>query len=161
MVGRPDVHVVVGEDDVVIWRGDGLGLRDLLRLEAVAVEHVPEVHVPADVELVGVVERGAAVLEEPGEHAVDDRRAHLALDVVADDRDAGVGEPLRPDRVRGDETGMAFTNATLASSAACGVVPLGVLGADGQVRDEHVRAGARSASATSTGSAGDSSTTSR
>ena len=75
---------------VVELAGDGLGLRDLLRLEALALEHVLEVHVAADVELVGAVEHHAAVLEEAGEDAVDDGGADLALDVVADDRHAGI-----------------------------------------------------------------------
>jgi hypothetical protein len=34
----------------------GLGLGDLLRLQPLALEHVLEVHVAADVELVGAVE---------------------------------------------------------------------------------------------------------
>ena len=40
----------------------------------------------------------AAVLEEAGEQAVRDRGADLALDVVADDRHAGVLELLAPTR---------------------------------------------------------------
>ena len=98
---------------------DRLGLRDLLRLEPLALEHVLEVHVAADVELVGAVEHHAAVLEQAGEDAMDDRRADLALDVVADDREAGVGESLAP--TRGSlamKTGMALTKATPASRAA-------------------------------------------
>ena len=44
--------------------GDGLGLGDLLGLEPVALGHVLEVHVAADVELVGAVQDHAAVLEQ-------------------------------------------------------------------------------------------------
>ena len=90
VVRRSDVDVVGGEDVVLDLAGHGLGLGDLLRLEALALEHVLEVHVPAEVELVGVVEGQAAVLEQPGEDPVDDGGADLALDVVADDRDPGV-----------------------------------------------------------------------
>ena len=54
--------------------------------EPLALQHVLEVHVAAEVELVGAVERHAPVLEEAGEDAVHDRGADLALDVVADDR---------------------------------------------------------------------------
>ena len=71
--------------------------------QPLALEHVLEVHVAAEVELVRAVDRDAAVLEEAGEHAVRDGGADLALDVVADDRDAGVGELLRPLGVAGDE----------------------------------------------------------
>src|SRR3712207_8320286 len=58
----------------------------LFRSQALALEHVLEVHVAADVELHRAVELHAPVLEELGQHAVGDGGAHLALDVVADDR---------------------------------------------------------------------------
>ena len=69
-------------------------LGDLLRLEALALEHVEEVRVAAEVELVGTVHANTAVEEQPREQAVQDRGAHLRLDVVADDREAGVDEAL-------------------------------------------------------------------
>ena len=81
----------------------GLRLRDLLRRQALALEHVHEVHVAAEVQLVGAVELDATVLEELGEDAVRDRGADLRLDVVAHDRHPGVGELLGPDRVARDE----------------------------------------------------------
>ena len=59
-------------------RRDGLGLGDLLGLQAVALEHVLEVHVAADVELVRAVEHHAAVLEQLRHHAVGDGGADLA-----------------------------------------------------------------------------------
>ena len=77
-------------------RGDRLGLGDLLRLQPLALEHVLEVHVAADVELVGAVQHDAAVLEQLGQHPVGDGGADLRLDVVADDRHAGVLELLPP-----------------------------------------------------------------
>ena len=85
VVGRADVHVL-GLDALVDLARDRLGLRDLLGLQPLALEHVLEVHVAAEVQLVRAVEREAAVLEQAGEDAVHDRRADLALDVVADDR---------------------------------------------------------------------------
>src|SRR4029077_298989 len=64
----------------------------------------------AEVQLVRPVEADAAVHEEARQHAVADRRADLALDVVADDRQALLGEAALPvglatdeDRDRGDE----------------------------------------------------------
>src|SRR3712207_6914749 len=78
-------------------------LGDLLGLQALALEHVLEVHVAADVELHRAVELHAAVLEQLGQHPVGDGRADLALDVVADDRDAGGGELVRPRLGAGDE----------------------------------------------------------
>ena len=88
---------------VVEHRGDGVGLADLLGLEALALEHVEEVGVAAEVQLVGPVDADAAVHEQAGEHAVGDRRPDLALDVVADDRQALLGEPALPVRLAADE----------------------------------------------------------
>ena len=97
---------VVGVEDVVLdLARHGLGLRDLLGLEPLALEHVLEVHVPAEVELVGPVEGEPPVLEQPGEHPVDDGGPHLALDVVTDDRDAGLAELGCPFRVARYEDG--------------------------------------------------------
>src|SRR3712207_8649189 len=45
----------------------------------------------------------AALPEQVGEDAVHDGRAHLRLDVVADDGKAALREPLVPVRRRGDE----------------------------------------------------------
>src|SRR3712207_7969002 len=50
-------------------------LGDLLGLQALALEHVLEVHVAADVELHRAVELHAAVLEQLGQHPVGDGRA--------------------------------------------------------------------------------------
>src|SRR5215207_8258301 len=85
MVARADVDVVVGDALVDLAR-DRLRLRDLLGLQPLPLEHVLEVHVAAEVQLVCAVDRDAAILEQAGEHAVHDGRAHLALDVIADDR---------------------------------------------------------------------------
>ena len=70
--------------------------------EPLPLEHVHEVHVAANVELHGAVE-DAAVLEELCQHAMCDRCADLRLDVVAEDGDAGLLEPLCPFRRPGDE----------------------------------------------------------
>ena len=80
-----------------------LVLEIFLRLQALALEHVEEVGVAADVELVGALELDAALAHEAREHAVDDGGADLALDVVADDRQAALVEALLPVRLAGDE----------------------------------------------------------
>ena len=94
---------VVVVDLVVEHRGHGVRLADLLGLEALALEHVQEVGVAAEVQLVGAVDPDAAVHEEAGQHAVGDGRADLALDVVADDRQAALGESALPVRLAADE----------------------------------------------------------
>lgn len=73
VVGRADVNIAVV--DLACQRalevgGDGLGLGDLLGLETLTLEHVLEVHVAADIELVGAVEHDAAILEQLRHHAV-------------------------------------------------------------------------------------------
>ena len=105
MVGRTDVDVVSREGAVLDLAGHRLGLRDLLGLEPVALQHVLEVHVAAHVELVGVVEGQPPVFEQAGENAMDDGGADLALDVVTHDGETGPAEPARPFGVRGDEDG--------------------------------------------------------
>ena len=102
VVGRADVDVARAEV-VVEHRGDRVRLRDLLRLEPLALEHVEEVGVAADVQLHRLVEVHAALAEERGEHAVRDRGADLRLDVVADDRHAGLLEAALPVRLARDE----------------------------------------------------------
>ena len=108
-VGQPR-HVVRGADVDVVGvhlqagdRGHRVGLGDLLGLQALALEHVEEVHVAADVELRGAQQLDAALVEEPGQHAVGDGGADLRLDVVADDRQARLLEALVPVVLARDE----------------------------------------------------------
>jgi len=91
-IGQPG-HVIAGPhvdvgvaDRVVQLAGDRPRLGKLLRFQALALQHVQEVGVAAEVELVGVVQPHAAVAEQVGQHAVADRRPELALHVVADHR---------------------------------------------------------------------------
>jgi hypothetical protein len=128
---------VVGTEGAVQLARDGLRLRDLLRLEPVALQHVLEVHVAADVQLVRTVEHEAAVLEQACEDAMHDGRAELALDVVADDGDAGVGEALRPDGVAGDEHGDGVDESHAGLQCCGGVVLLRFLRSHREVGDEN------------------------
>ena len=140
VVRRADVDVVGGQL-VVHDRRDRVGLGDLLGLQPLALEHVVEVHVAADVELRRAQELHAAVAEQAGERAVHDRRADLGLDVVADDRQAGLLEAVVPVVLAGDE------HRDAVHEAAAGLedlldVPLGrLLGADRQVGDDDVGLG--------------------
>ena len=82
--------------------------------------------------------RDAALVEEAGELAVDDRRADLRLDVVADDRQPGLLEALVPVVLAGDEHRQAVDEADAGLERLLDV-PLGrLLGADRQVADEDV-----------------------
>src|SRR5216684_5607346 len=94
---------VVRADVVVELRGHGASLRDLLRHQPIALQHVQEVGVATEVELVGALELDAAIAEEPCEDAMDDGRADLRLDVVTDDRQLLLFEALLPVGLAGDE----------------------------------------------------------
>ncbi len=115
------------------------GLRDLLRLEPLPFEHVVEVHVAADVELARPLDLHASVLEQARELAVHDRRADLGLDVVADDRQPGLHEPAVPVVLPGDEHRQAVDEPDPRVERLLDVPLGGLLGADGQVADQHVR----------------------
>ena len=116
-----------------------VGLADLLRLEARALQHVVEVRVAAEVELVGAQDLDAAVREEARQHAVGDRGAHLGLDVVADDGQAVLAEPLRPVARARDEDRHAVHEAASGLQDLLHVPLGGFLAAHGQVAHHHVR----------------------
>ena len=140
MVRRADVH---GSALHLVrdLRGHRLRLGDLLGLEPLALQHVHEVHVAAEVQLVGAEQFDPAVLEQLGQHTVRDGGADLGLDVVADDRDARLGELRGPLRVGGDEHRQRVDEGDVRVDRALGVVAVGLLRPDGQVRDHDVGAG--------------------
>ena len=137
VVARPDVDVVRAQ---VIGQlaGDGVGLGDLLALQPLALQHVVEVHVAAEVELVGAVDVDAAILEEGRQHAVGDGCAELALDVVADDGQAGGLEALAPVGRAGDEDGDAVDESATGLDDLLDVPLRGHLRADGHEVDDDV-----------------------
>ncbi|MPM55692.1 hypothetical protein SDC9_102489 [bioreactor metagenome] len=122
-------------------RGDGLGLGDLLRLQPVALQHVLEVHVAADVQLVRTVDGVATLLEQVREHPVSDGGADLGLDVVTDDRQPGVLELLRPLRRARDEHRQGVDEGAARVDGALRVEPVRLLRPHRQVRDQDVGLG--------------------
>ena len=139
VVGRTDVDVRVVEP-LVELRLDGFGLGKLLRLEPLALQHVEEVGVAGGVELVGPVEGHAAVGEQPRQRAMHDGRADLALDVVADDRQSGVAELLRPFGIGGEEDRHAIDHRDARFEAGFRVMLDGLVGSDGQIAQQHLGA---------------------
>ena len=121
--------------------GHRLGLGDLLRLEPFALQHVHEVHVAAEVQLVGAEQLDPAVLEQLGHHAVRDGGADLGLDVVTDDRHAGLGELRGPLRVGGDEHRQRVHEGDMRVDRALGVEAVRLVRTDRQVGDQDVGAG--------------------
>ncbi len=77
---------VVGAQVVGNHAGHGAGLRDFLAFQAFALEHVQEIGVAAEVELVGAIDAYAAIDKQAGQNTVQDGGADLALDVVAENR---------------------------------------------------------------------------
>src|SRR5699024_2793319 len=141
-------HVVRGADVyrtgvefVRDLRGDGLGLGDLLGLQPLPLQHVLEVHVAAEVELVGPVHDHTAVLEQLGQHPVGDGRTDLRLDVVTDDGHARLCELVGPLGVGGDEHGKRVDKGHTGIDGALGVELVGLLRADREVGHEHVGLG--------------------
>src|ERR1019366_4055084 len=140
VVAWADVDVALAKVVGQVGR-DGLRLGDLLGLQAVALEHVLEVHVATDIELVRAVQNDAAIFEELGHDAVGDSCTDLGLDVVADDRDAGVLELLCPHGVGGDEDRQGVDERNVGVDGALRVVLVSDLGADWHVGHEHVDLG--------------------
>src|SRR3984957_7141798 len=140
VVGRTDMHVGLGHL-VRDLRGDRLGLGNLLGLQALALQHVHEVHVAAEVQLIGPQQLDPAILEQLGQHPVRNGGANLGLDVVTDDRDASAGELLRPDRVGGNEDRQRVDERDLGVNRALRVELVGIVRADRQVRHQHVSPG--------------------
>src|SRR3546814_6188310 len=87
---------VLGRQRMAELARDGAGLGNLLGFEALAFEHVLEVRVAAEIELVGAIQAHPALAKQVCQHAMDDGSADLRLDVVADDRQAALGKPAAP-----------------------------------------------------------------
>src|SRR5690606_9257782 len=90
-VGWTNIDVICGQL-VGKYAGDGVGLRHLLRVQALPLQHVAEVGVATNVELTGSQDLHAAIPEELCNSSVQNRCANLALDVVTDDRHASFFE---------------------------------------------------------------------
>ena len=129
---------VAGGHLILDLRGDGVGLADLLRLQTLPLEHVVEVGVAAEIELVGPVDLHTAVAEQAREHTMDNCCADLGLDVVADDRRAGAAEPIGPVLLAGNEDGDAVDESAAGLEHLLDV-PFGrFLRADRQVVDHDI-----------------------
>jgi len=134
-------------------RLNGFGLGDLFRLEAIALEHVEEVGIAPGVELICPIDPHPSIAEKPDQCPVHDRRTDLALDIVADDRDAGVAKLLRPMRVRGEEHGNAIDHGKPGHRGTPGRnASHRLLRADRQIAQQDLGARGRNAAAISVGS---------
>ena len=83
----------------------------------------------------------AAILEQVGQDAVGDCRADLALDIVADDRQAGVAEALGPIGGTGDKHRNTVDKTNTRLDCLLDVPFCGHFGADRQEIDDDVGLG--------------------
>ena len=67
-------------------RLDCFGFGDFLGNEPAAIQHVQKIGVAAGIELVSPLHFNAALAEKVDNRAMENSRAHLRFDVVADDR---------------------------------------------------------------------------
>src|SRR5690625_54385 len=137
VVGGTDVDVVVGEFGLQIG-GDGLGFGDLFGLQPVAFQHVFEVHVPTNVELVGAIHGDSAGFKEGGQCAVGNGGTNLGLNVVPDDGHTGVSKFLGPGVIGSDEHRQGIDECDPGINGGLSVVLGCFFGADGQVADQNV-----------------------
>ena len=68
--------------------------------EPAAIQHVEKIGIAAGVQLIGALDFHSALAEKIDDRAMEDGRAHLRLDVVADERKIFLLETFRPDRDR-------------------------------------------------------------
>src|SRR5690606_11613689 len=114
---------------------------DLLGLQPLALQHVEEIGIAAEVELVGVIEPHAAFAEQVGQHAMDYGGADLALDVVADNGQTRRGKAALPFGLGGDERGYAVDESTTGLERLLGIELRRPFRADRKVGYEHIYIG--------------------
>ncbi len=124
---------------VVQLGGDGAGLGDLLGHEALSLQHVQEVGVAAEVELVGALQSDPALHEQAGEDSVQDGGTHLGLDVVAHDGQVPLLKAALPVLLAGDEHGDAVDHGAAGLEHLLHVPLGGLLAPHRQVVDDHMR----------------------
>jgi hypothetical protein len=120
MIARSDMDIRGFERNIEL-AGNRLRLGDLLGFQPLTFQHVEKVGVAAEIQLVGAVDAHAALPEEIGEQPVNDGRADLALDVVADQRQPALFEALPPLRARSDEHRDAVDESAACFEGAFGI----------------------------------------
>ncbi len=116
--------------------GDGLGLGDFFTGEAAAFEHIEEVGVTADIELITRIDRHAALLGEFHQDAMRDGGAELRFHIVADDGKSRSLESSGPHGIAADENGDAIDHRHAGFKAGFGIKFRPLLAADREVVHE-------------------------
>ena len=104
--------------DVFIVKGVGklayycLGLRYLFRREPIPFHHIEKIGVATKIELISPIDCDTALPEQIRQCAMDNRRSHLTLDVIADDRQSPFLKALSPTGVGGEKDRYAIDVST-------------------------------------------------
>src|SRR5205807_8329902 len=112
-----------------------------LRGEPAPIQHVEEIGVAAGIELIGAFDFYAALAEEIDDGAVENRRAHLRFDIVADERQVLIFEALYPGGIARDENRDVIDEAEPGLERTGGVKARGFFRADRQIIRHDLRAG--------------------
>src|SRR5690606_6251062 len=107
-------------------------------VQTAVVEHVEEVGIAAEIQLVGAGQAHTPVLKQAGKHTVYDGGTHLALDVVADDGQVLPPEALRPLGIGGDEHRDGVHESSPSPQSGLGIIEGSFFGAYGQVAHQHI-----------------------
>ena len=94
---------VTGTERVTELRCHCLGFGYFLRLQPLALEHVHEIGVAAEIELISAIKPHAAFAKQIRQHPMRDRGTHLRLDVVTNDRQTPLLETVLPIFLRRNE----------------------------------------------------------
>ena len=110
------IQVPIGDLD------DGLRLGDFLAVQPLSFQHVQEIGVAAEIELIGAVDATPRSSNIRTSTRCVMVASDLALDVIADDRNASLLEAPPPGGVLGDEHGDAVDEADAGLERLLGVV---------------------------------------
>ena len=140
VIARADVNILVREP-FAHDRLHGLGLRGFFRGKPAPIKHVQEIGVAASIQLVGPLDFHATLAEKIDNRAMQNSRAHLRFDIVADDRQIFVGKTLGPNGIARDENRNVIDKRDAGFERATGVEARGFLRPDRQIIHHNLRAG--------------------
>src|SRR5690606_35335665 len=117
-----------------------LGLGGALGRQPLPVEHVHKVGVTTGVELIGPLQAYTATGEQVCQHPVSNGCTQLGLDIVANQRNAALGEALLPGRVTGNKDRNTVDEGNSRLQGTLGIEPRGFLSTYGQIVQQHFSA---------------------
>src|ERR1700730_1359166 len=138
IIAWADVNILVCQP-LADHRLHRFGFRSFLRRQASATKHVQEISIAAGVQLVRAHKFHAALPKEIHERPMQDRGAHLRLNIVPNEGQISISETLRPRRIARDEYGDIVDKAEPSLERTAGIKPGGLFGAHGEIIDHQFR----------------------